>query len=589
MGVIRYNKQQTNRRGLTFTADPSRSSSDLEEINDFLAASQLLFDTYADTNLTLSGIQTINEVTGADGVRVLVNGQSDQNQNGGYVMRSGAWDRVNDSMYRGVVCVITGGNAYKDTMFIQSRPTDAPDGSSSAWFRRVDNRQVAVSSILASAFVSSFLGSPDASGGRSALGASTVGGNLLVATNPSAVTFIRVNADNTVTFRTPSELLTDIGAAASGSYLTASNNLSDVANAGTARTNLGLGTIATQAASNVNISGGQVTGLSRVTVTGSNSTMSVGTGNSATITAVSSGSVNLQSANANMRVLQDRIDGSMGGSSGSPLYFQATSGTNVSTFLQLQRTRNAGSQNIAIETQSVTNGGLNFSDAITWQKLITPNTGTQIYNAFQSVVTNNSTSTPASAEDIVVTQAGLSVRAMRVQSGAIRIYMTGVSHLYVGIAVPTLSAAYTITLPTSAPSGGQIVTYDGTGQMFFENSIYSCLRQVSSNMTMENNCHFYVTGDGSIRRVLTLPTNVNSRVGMYIRVSRSPYNLDSFRIAQNAVQRIYVDETSTTEGVTGYIDSDSIDTSLLLYCFDTDQSTFAMWQVVSKVGQIIIV
>lgn len=49
-----------------------------------------------------------------------------------------------------------------------------------------------------------------ASTGRTSLGATTVGSNLFTLSNPSAVTFIRMNADNTVTARSASELKTDL-------------------------------------------------------------------------------------------------------------------------------------------------------------------------------------------------------------------------------------------------------------------------------------------------------------------------------------------------------------------------------------------
>ena len=59
-------------------------------------------------------------------------------------------------------------------------------------------------------------GATTAAGARTALGSTTVGDGLFTLANPSAVRFLRVNADNSVSARTAAELRGDIAAAASG-------------------------------------------------------------------------------------------------------------------------------------------------------------------------------------------------------------------------------------------------------------------------------------------------------------------------------------------------------------------------------------
>lgn len=56
-----------------------------------------------------------------------------------------------------------------------------------------------------------------ASSARTNLGATTVGANIFTAANPSAVRFIKINADNSITLRTDSEMRSDIGAGAAQS------------------------------------------------------------------------------------------------------------------------------------------------------------------------------------------------------------------------------------------------------------------------------------------------------------------------------------------------------------------------------------
>jgi len=63
-------------------------------------------------------------------------------------------------------------------------------------------------------------GGTSASTGRTGLGATTVGANLFTLTNPSAVTFIRINADNTVTALDAASFRTAIGAGSGGGSVT---------------------------------------------------------------------------------------------------------------------------------------------------------------------------------------------------------------------------------------------------------------------------------------------------------------------------------------------------------------------------------
>jgi len=83
-------------------------------------------------------------------------------------------------------------------------------------------------------------GSSSASGARTNLGATTLGGNLFTITNPSAVTFPRFNADNTVSALNADDFRTAIGAGSGTGSVTSVTASAPLASSGGATPNITL-------------------------------------------------------------------------------------------------------------------------------------------------------------------------------------------------------------------------------------------------------------------------------------------------------------------------------------------------------------
>jgi hypothetical protein len=177
-------------------------------------------------NLTLSGEQTIDGVLTSTS-RVLVKDQTTASQNGIYVSAAGAWTRAADA---------NTGTSVSGTVFVSAGTTQTATSWGVSTPQPITLNTTAISYTLTGTGGTTYTGGSGVAlvgnqfrlatiatgnvlgnnSGSTAIPtvqpATTVGFNLLGLANPSAVTFPRINADNTVTARSAANFLSDIGA-----------------------------------------------------------------------------------------------------------------------------------------------------------------------------------------------------------------------------------------------------------------------------------------------------------------------------------------------------------------------------------------
>jgi hypothetical protein len=136
---------------------------------------------------------------------------------------------------------------------------DIPD--SIITFAKIQNvtGPVVVGRLTATSGVVSALSSSD---GRSALGATTLGGNFFTLANPSAITFPRINADNTVSALDAATFRTAIGAGTGSGTVTSVTGTAPIASSGGATPAISLNDAGVTFAKIQNISQGTVIGRS---------------------------------------------------------------------------------------------------------------------------------------------------------------------------------------------------------------------------------------------------------------------------------------------------------------------------------------
>lgn len=157
---------------------------------------------------------------------------------------------------------------------------------------------------------------------------------------------------------------------------------------------------------------------------------------------------------------------------------------------------------------------------------------------------------------------------------------TGLTLNATNSSIQFLTGTGSYVFPNTNGSNGQVLTTNGSGTLTWQTpSSGLSWTAVTSDQTMAVDTG-YLANKSSGTLTLTLPTT--SAVGKTLRVSGMQ---NTWRIAQNASQKIHFGKTTTTTGVGGYLENTNAKDSVELVCAVANLE----WNVISSIGNITIV
>lgn len=305
---------------------------------------------------------------------------------------------------------------------------------------------------------------------------STVGLNILNLTNPSAISFVKIAADNTVSTRTPAQVLTDISAV---STATTVNGHALSANVSVTQGDVGLGSVTNDAQTKASIAPNTAPAAGQILVGNAGGTAYAPQSVSGDGSLSSAGAIALSTVNANV--------GTFGSATQSPQITVDGKG----------RITTAVSVTVTPAVGSVTGLGTGVATAL----------GVNIGTAGAFVVNGGALGTPSS---------GVATNLTGTASGLTAGNVTGLSVT----AGKTLAASNSLALAgtdgstMTFPSSSATIARTDTGQTFSGNNAFTGTMTLGSagsfqiNTTLNNGLRFISSGAGDIE----LQTSTNGRI-----------------------------------------------------------------------------